>query len=104
MQGVAGVGSESDVGNSAQKKGLFDRNMASLADEEGVLLQADFEFDEDGNIVELGPKQQHSTQAHGGRANEYASEAQLMSDVKESGNMDALPLEPQEPQVCLFDR
>lgn len=29
-----------------------------LGNEEGVLLQPDFEFDEDGNIIELGAREQ----------------------------------------------
>lgn len=42
---------ESDVHCSAQKRSVLGSKLAG--DEEGVLLQPDFEFDEDGNIVEL---------------------------------------------------
>ncbi|KAL4740006.1 hypothetical protein BDV11DRAFT_204616 [Aspergillus similis] len=55
-----GGGFSSDAASSA-KGGLdFGRVLASsLNDEGGVLLQPDFEFDEDGNIVELGVKNQN---------------------------------------------
>lgn len=44
----------SDVDASAQERGLFGRKgQADLEDEEGVLLQPDFEFDDLGNIVEF---------------------------------------------------
>lgn len=47
-----------EINRSAQKKDTFG-NMAGLGlgDEEGVLLQPDFEFDEDGNIIELGARE-----------------------------------------------
>lgn len=43
-----------EINGSAQKKDTFG-NMTGLGlgNEEGVLLQPDFEFDEDGNIIEL---------------------------------------------------
>jgi meiotic recombination protein REC8 len=46
-----------EVNGSAQKKDAFG-NMTGLGlgNEEGVLLQPDFEFDEDGNIIELGAR------------------------------------------------
>lgn len=45
---------DSDVDASAQKRGLFGaKRRADLEDEEGVLLQPDFEFDDLGNIVEF---------------------------------------------------
>ncbi|KGO68600.1 Rad21/Rec8-like protein, N-terminal [Penicillium italicum] len=46
-----------EINRSAQKKEIF-RNMTGLGlgNEEGVLLQPDFEFDEDGNIIELGAR------------------------------------------------
>ena len=44
-----------DVHGSGQKKDLFGQITGlGLGNEEGVLLQADFEFDEEGNLVELG--------------------------------------------------
>ncbi|KGO64002.1 Rad21/Rec8-like protein, C-terminal [Penicillium expansum] len=47
-----------EINRSAQKKYTF-RNMTGLGlgNEEGVLLQPDFEFDEDGNIIELGARE-----------------------------------------------
>ncbi|KXG54315.1 uncharacterized protein PGRI_074590 [Penicillium griseofulvum] len=46
-----------EINESAQKKDAFS-NMTGLGlgNEEGVLLQPDFEFDEDGNIIELGDR------------------------------------------------
>ncbi|KAJ5787597.1 hypothetical protein N7457_002587 [Penicillium paradoxum] len=48
-----------DIGGSVQKEDIFDnvKNLG-LGKEEGVLLQPDFEFDEDGNIIELGTEAQ----------------------------------------------
>jgi meiotic recombination protein REC8 len=44
-----------DIYGSGQKKGVFGQITGlGLGNEEGDLLQADFEFDEDGNLVELG--------------------------------------------------
>ncbi|OQE42332.1 hypothetical protein PENCOP_c004G02137 [Penicillium coprophilum] len=47
------------INGSVQKKDKFG-NMSGLGldNEEGVLLQPDFEFDEDGNIIELGARGQ----------------------------------------------
>ncbi|QQK44417.1 Rad21/Rec8-like protein, N-terminal [Penicillium digitatum] len=46
-----------EINRPAQKTDAF-HNMTGLepANEEGVLLQPDFEFDEDGNIIELGDR------------------------------------------------
>ncbi len=50
-----GFSSEADISSSVQG-GL---DFGVLANEDGgVLLQPDFEFDEDGNIIELGHRQQ----------------------------------------------
>jgi hypothetical protein len=38
---------------------------SSLGEDGGVLLQPDFEFDEDGNIIELGTR--HQSEARTGR-------------------------------------
>ncbi|KAJ5194373.1 hypothetical protein N7491_001711 [Penicillium cf. griseofulvum] len=48
-----------EINVSVQKKDTFS-NMTGLGlgNEEGVLLQPDFEFDEDGNIIELGARGQ----------------------------------------------
>lgn len=63
------TGVDSDVEASAQKRGLFGaKRKADLEDEEGVLLQPDFEFDDLGNIVEfdashLSPHKRRRTSA-----------------------------------------
>lgn len=50
------AGLDSDGNISAQKRGLFgDKAGAGLEDEEGFLLQPDFDFDDLGNIVEFDP-------------------------------------------------
>ncbi|KAL4945089.1 hypothetical protein BDV06DRAFT_219621 [Aspergillus oleicola] len=55
LRDMGGFGSETDMASSAQGGVDFGRLMASsLNEERGVLLQPDFEFDEDGNIIELG--------------------------------------------------
>jgi meiotic recombination protein REC8 len=60
LRDMGGFSSEADVASSA-KGGLdFGRVLtSSLHDEGGVLLQPDFEFDENGNIVELGGRTQN---------------------------------------------
>ncbi|KAJ5754180.1 uncharacterized protein N7511_008333 [Penicillium nucicola] len=46
-----------DAQGSTQKKGVFDIiDGLELGNDEGGLLQADFEFDEEGNLVELGSR------------------------------------------------
>ena len=53
-----GLGSENDIASSIQRVGHLGRALGlDFGDKEGILLQADFEFDEDGNIVELGDPQ-----------------------------------------------
>jgi meiotic recombination protein REC8 len=42
-----------DINNSAQKGGLFGRKMKAGVEEEGVLLHPDFDFDDNGDIVEF---------------------------------------------------
>ncbi|GIC88753.1 Rad21/Rec8 N terminal domain protein [Aspergillus udagawae] len=52
---IHGFGSESEMANSAQRTVQLGRIAATaLNDEAGILLQPDFDFDEDGNLVELG--------------------------------------------------
>lgn len=48
---MGGFGASSDINTSAQKGSQLGRG--AMFEEEGVLLQPDFEFDEEGNIVEL---------------------------------------------------
>lgn len=42
-----------DIDDSARKAGLFGRKIKPSVEEEGVLLNPDFEFDDNGNIVEF---------------------------------------------------
>ncbi|KAJ5670590.1 uncharacterized protein N7477_005953 [Penicillium maclennaniae] len=42
-----------DINSSAQKQGLFGKQMKPSMEEEGVLLNPDFEFDDNGDIVEF---------------------------------------------------
>lgn len=53
--GLVMPGSVGKMSNSTVKESQFDQIV--LNDEEGVLLQPDFEFDEEGNIVELGMRE-----------------------------------------------
>ncbi|OAT13332.1 Rad21/Rec8 N terminal domain-containing protein [Blastomyces gilchristii SLH14081] len=50
--GAGASGFPSDIGSSVRKEAQFELP-AAFAEETGVLLQPDFEFDGDGNIVEL---------------------------------------------------
>ncbi|OAX80781.1 hypothetical protein ACJ72_04876 [Emergomyces africanus] len=50
--GAGASGFPSDIGSSARKDTQFELP-AAFAEETGVLLQPDFEFDGDGNIIEL---------------------------------------------------
>ncbi|OJD28263.1 hypothetical protein ACJ73_00342 [Blastomyces percursus] len=53
--GAGASGFPSDIGNSVRKEAQFELP-AAFAEETGVLLQPDFEFDGEGNIVELPVK------------------------------------------------
>ncbi|KAL5339584.1 hypothetical protein BJX70DRAFT_397536 [Aspergillus crustosus] len=60
LRNIGGFSSEADMGSSAHGGLTFGRPMASSVNEDaGVLLQPDFEFDEDGNIIELGARHQN---------------------------------------------
>ncbi|KAL5051133.1 hypothetical protein BDW71DRAFT_194209 [Aspergillus fruticulosus] len=60
LRDMVGFSSEADAASFAQGGADFGKMLAaSLNDEGGVLLQPDFEFDEDGNIVELGVRNQN---------------------------------------------
>ncbi|KAL4960050.1 uncharacterized protein BDV14DRAFT_193269 [Aspergillus stella-maris] len=62
LRDMGGFGSETDMASSAHGGADFGRLLASSLNEEGgVLLQPDFEFDEDGNIIELGVRNQNET-------------------------------------------
>lgn len=65
---LGGLGSETDVAGSVQRPGHLGRTLGlDFGDEEGILLQADFEFDEDGNIVELGERRPTDREQGAGR-------------------------------------
>ena len=54
IQGEGTILGIDEINGSAQKKDLFGNVTGlDLGNEEGILLQPDFEFDEDGNIIEL---------------------------------------------------
>lgn len=86
---MGGFSSEADVASSA-KGGLdFGRVLtSSLHDEGGVLLQPDFEFDENGNIVELGGKNQNEVRTS------------PVSEVREDGPNDLVVDEQVNPWLA----
>lgn len=85
LREIGGFSSEADAGSTAQ--GGFDlgRMMASSLNEDaGVLLQPDFEFDEDGNIIELGARDQTerprpASEVRDNQANELTFDDQVPS-------------------------
>ncbi|PTU18856.1 hypothetical protein P175DRAFT_0463954 [Aspergillus ochraceoroseus IBT 24754] len=65
MGGVGGFSSEPDIVGAAQSGIDFGGMSGSIFNEEaGVLFQPDFEFDEDGNIIELGGRQHHESRTN----------------------------------------
>ncbi|KAL2844977.1 hypothetical protein BJY01DRAFT_247902 [Aspergillus pseudoustus] len=58
LRDIGGFTSEADIGGSVQGGLDLAGLMASNHEDGGVLLQPDFEFDEDGNIVEIGGRYQ----------------------------------------------
>ncbi|KKZ62387.1 hypothetical protein EMCG_03214 [[Emmonsia] crescens] len=67
--GVGASGFPSDIGSSTRKETQFELP-AAFAEETGVLLEPDFEFDGDGNIIELPvrPTPQNKPTAVSGRS------------------------------------
>ncbi|KAL2871479.1 Rad21/Rec8 N terminal domain protein [Aspergillus lucknowensis] len=64
LRAMGGFSSEADIASSVQGGPDFKRLAATSVNEDGgVLLQPDFEFDEDGNIIELGARQQSEAKA-----------------------------------------
>lgn len=59
MRDFGGFGSQSETSGSIQRRPLGRIAAGTLDDEAGVLLQPDFEFDEDGNIIELSGEREH---------------------------------------------
>ncbi|KAL2007435.1 hypothetical protein VTN00DRAFT_8873 [Thermoascus crustaceus] len=84
--GVGGFQTASDMGSSVQKGGRSGGVRHSIFgdEEEGILLQPDFEFDEEGNIVELavkkGPRDRVSQRQ---AASRNPSEAPITGRVRE---------------------
>ncbi|RAL16140.1 Rad21/Rec8 N terminal domain protein [Aspergillus homomorphus CBS 101889] len=81
--GLGGFASDTDMAAYGTKS-LASESIRPLPldDEAGVILQADFEFDEDGNIVELGgtpqveARVQNIAHSHHGQANELGTHAE----------------------------
>jgi hypothetical protein len=83
LRDIHGFGSESEMTNSVQRSVQLGRIAATaLNDEEGILLQPDFDFDEDGNLIELGGL---NTAAEVGKRNSGWLDAQapVTGEVKE---------------------
>lgn len=85
MRDIGGLASESEISGSVQRKAPMGRISASaLDDEAGVLLQPDFEFDEDGNIIELA-QERRSTNVQGQTGDRYMSETPLPGGIRDNG-------------------
>jgi len=81
MRDTGGFSCEADIASSVQGGLDFGVLMTSSLNEDGgVLLQPDFEFDEDGNIIELGKSErrlQPISDAHETGMNELAFDGQV---------------------------
>ncbi|KAJ5969096.1 hypothetical protein N7501_005344 [Penicillium viridicatum] len=88
-----------EINRSAQKKDTFG-NMAGLGlgNEEGVLLQPDFEFDEDGNIIELGAREK-SPHARKSAVGPRESEGPIY-DQQHQLNEDSMQIDNEEVRVA----
>ena len=95
MRDIGGIGSESEISGSVQRNAPMGRISASaLDDEAGVLLQPDFEFDEDGNIIELA-QERRSINVQGQTVNRYMGETPLSGGMRDNDLS-------WDNQVCLF--
>lgn len=112
MRDLGGFGSQSETSGSVQRRAPLGRISASaLDDEAGVLLQPDFEFDEDGNIIELSGERErehrsnnmrdrfggrHSTPLPGEMNNDSSWDYQVCLSVSLAGELglanDAQPM------------
>lgn len=73
-----GFGSQSEASGSAHQRPLGRIAAGALDDEAGVLLQPDFEFDEDGNIIELsGERERRSNITRDNISRRHLSETPL---------------------------
>ncbi|PIG83762.1 Rad21/Rec8 N terminal domain protein [Aspergillus arachidicola] len=78
-----GIDSETNVPSSVQRS-IDLRGLAAttFAEEGGILLQPDFEFDEDGNLIELGEAHYQTAK---GRTSRRASEAPPLREAANIG-------------------
>lgn len=84
MRDIGGFGSQSETSGSVQRRAPLGRiSTSALDDEAGILLQPDFEFDEDGNIIELSGEQRstHVRDQAGGR---HMSETPLPGEMRDN--------------------
>ncbi|KAJ5870172.1 hypothetical protein N7455_005113 [Penicillium solitum] len=88
-----------EINRSAQKNDTFG-NMTGLGlgNEEGVLLQPDFEFDEDGNIIELGAREK-SPHARKSTVGPRESEGPI-NDQQFQLNEDSMQIDNEEVRVA----
>ncbi|ODM21076.1 hypothetical protein SI65_04129 [Aspergillus cristatus] len=78
MKDFGGFGSQSETSASVQRRPLGRIAAGALDEEAGVLLQPDFEFDEDGNIIELsGERERRSNILRDQLAGRHLSETPL---------------------------
>ncbi|KAL4927551.1 Rad21/Rec8 N terminal domain protein [Aspergillus undulatus] len=106
LRDTGGFSSEPDMASSAQGGVGFGRLLASSLNEDaGVLLHPDFEFDEDGNIIELGVRNQRegvrpASGARGNGTNEFTFDEQpLLADEDIEMAITNEPARPTGPAV-----
>ncbi|OGM39725.1 Rad21/Rec8 N terminal domain protein [Aspergillus bombycis] len=84
---TGGIDAETNVPSSAQRSiNLGGLAATTFAEEGGILLQPDFEFDEDGNLIELGEVHRQIAK---GRASRRISEAPLLGEEANIGLNDS---------------
>lgn len=79
-----GFAASSDVNISAQRGSQLGRG--AMLEEEGFLIQPDFEFDEEGNIIELDPRATPQVQkawSETGGPSESAIKGKVRQDLEE---------------------
>ncbi|KAE8422429.1 hypothetical protein BDV36DRAFT_291258 [Aspergillus pseudocaelatus] len=78
-----GIDSETNVPSSVQRSiDLGGLAATTFAEEGGILLQPDFEFDEDGNLIELGEAYRETAKRETSR---HVSEAPLLDEAMNIG-------------------
>lgn len=75
-----GGGIDSETKLSSVQRSIDLRGLAAttFAEEGGILLQPDFEFDEDGNLIELGEAHRETAK---GKMSRHVSEAPLLDEA-----------------------